>query len=120
VECPGDVFQVVARIRQGTHGGDVLRRSSQRQQAVVRADEYPPVAHSDRHGATAAADAGVDDRDVDPHRHVGNRACQHERALRDSLRRDAVRDVDDLDVFRDPFDHPAANAGEIVLETEVS
>ena len=50
---------------------------------------------------------------------VRHRAGEHDRALRDRLRRDAVRDVEDRRVARDPLHHAVADADEVVLEPEV-
>ena len=56
---------------------------------------------------------------MDPLGHVRQRVSQHERALQDRLRRDAVGDVDDLDLGRDPLHHAVAGAHEIVGDAEV-
>src|SRR5215211_2046079 len=52
-------------------------------------------------------------------RHVRKRVSQDERALQHALRRDPVRDVDDLRLRSDALDHTVAGPHEIVLETEV-
>ena len=69
--------------------------------------------------AAMASHARIDDREVDAARHVGNRVGEHERALQHRLGRDAVGDVDDLRVWRNPLDHTVAGADEVVLEPEV-
>jgi hypothetical protein len=56
---------------------------------------------------------------VDSGRHVGERVGENESSLQDVLRRDAVGDVDHLDVRRDALDDAAARADEVVLESEV-
>ena len=66
-----------------------------------------------------AADARIDDREVDADGHVRQRVREHERALQHGLRRDPVRDVDDLRLRRDALDHAVAGADEVVLEPEV-
>ena len=66
-----------------------------------------------------AADARVDDGEVDADRHVRQRVGEHERPLQHRLRRDPVGDVDDLGLRRDPLDHAVAGADEVVLEPEV-
>ena len=52
-------------------------------------------------------------------RHERQRVRQRERALEHRLRRDAVRDVDDLDLGRDPLHHAVTGADEVVLQPEV-
>src|SRR6185503_2770217 len=99
---------------------DPANRVRRRQeQPVVGADEEAAVTGSQRKRPPMAADARVDDREVDADGHVRKRVAQHERALQDLLRRDAVRDVDDLRVRRDRLDHPVAGADEVVLKPEV-
>ena len=89
------------------------------EQPVVRADVQAPVHVAERDLPPTAADAGVDDRKVDALRQVGERVREHERALEDPLRLDAVRDVDDLGLRRDPLHHAVAGPDEIVLKPEV-
>ena len=69
--------------------------------------------------APIAADPGIDDGEMDALRQVRKRVREHERALEDALRLDAVRDVDDLGLRRDPLHHAVAGPDEIVLEPEV-
>jgi hypothetical protein len=52
-------------------------------EAVVGADEQPPVAGRDGERAPVAADTGVDHREVHPLGHVRQRVGQDERALED-------------------------------------
>jgi hypothetical protein len=52
-------------------------------------------------------------------RHVRERIREDECTLEHVLWRDAVRDVDDLDVRRDPLDDTATNACKRILEAEV-
>ena len=66
-----------------------------------------------------AADSGIDDREVNALGKVRERVREHERALEHALRLDPVRDVDDLDLRRDPLHHSVAGADEVVLEPEV-
>src|SRR5439155_24662048 len=47
------------------------------------------------------------------------RIREHERALEHALRLDPVRDVDALDLGRDPLHHSVAGADEVVREPEV-
>jgi hypothetical protein len=89
------------------------------EKAVVRPDVGPTVGAAESDGLAVGPDARVDDRDVDPDGHVGQRVREHERALKDVLRRNAVRDVDHVRVRRNALDHAAARAHEVVLETEV-
>ena len=53
--------------------------------------------------------------EVDALGHERQRVGQRERSLEDGLRRDAVRDVDDLDVGRNPLHHTMTRADEVVL-----
>ena len=69
--------------------------------------------------AALAPDARVDDGEVHGGREVRHGACEHESALRHRLRRDPVRDVDDLRVAGDPLHHAPADADEVVLQPEV-
>src|SRR5207245_419507 len=65
-------------------------------------------------------DAGIDNGKMDSLRHERQRVRKRQGALENGLGRDAVRDVDDLDVGRDPFDHAVTGADEVVLHAEVS
>ena len=67
----------------------------------------------------SAADARIDDREVHAGRHVRERVRERERTRKDLARWDSVRDVDDLDLGRDPLHHAVTRADEIVLEAEV-
>ena len=90
-----------------------------KEQPVVGTDVEPPFAIAERERAARAADPRVDDREVHACRHVRQRVRKRERALEDPPGTDAVRDVDQLRVGRDPLDHAVAGADEIVLEAEV-
>ena len=89
------------------------------QEPVVGADVQPPLCVAQRKRAPAAADAGIDDREMDADRHVRKRVREHERRLQDVTRADPVRDVDDLRVRRDPLQHAVAGADEVVGQAEV-
>ena len=89
------------------------------QQPVVGADVQPALAVAQRERPARAADARVDDREVHAGRHVRERVREHERALEHAAGPDAVRDVDDLRVRRDPLHHAVARADEVVLQAEV-
>src|SRR5204862_4230809 len=69
--------------------------------------------------ASRAADSWIDDGEVDALGHEWQRVGQRERSLEDGLRRDAVRDVDDLDVGRNSLHHTVTRADEVVLQAEV-
>ncbi len=56
---------------------------------------------------------------MNPLGHVRQRVTQHERALQHLQRRDAVRDVDDLDLWRDALHDAVTRAHEIVGDAEV-
>ena len=96
VEGARDRLERVLRVRELVRRGDPRPVGGRDQQPVVRADEEPSLLVAQRERAARAADTGVDDRQVDADGHVGERAREHERALEDLLRRDPVRDVDDL------------------------
>ena len=89
------------------------------QEPVVGADVEAPVGPAEGDRPAIAADARVDDREMDALRHEGKRAREHQRALDDVVRRDPVGDVDHLGVRRDALDDSAARAHEVVLEAEV-
>ena len=74
-------------------------------------------AHGD--GAPRAADAGIDDREVNPDRRVGKRVGEDRRRLADVMAADPVADVDDVGSGRDPRDHGATHPGEIVGDAVV-
>ena len=120
MEGARDRLERVLRVRELVRGGDPGPLGGRDQQPVVGADEEPPLLVAQRERAARAADTGVDDRQVDADGHVGQRAREDERALEDLLRRDPVRDVDDLRLGRDPLDHAVARADEVVLEPEVA
>ena len=120
VEGARDRLERVLRVRELVRRRDPRPLGRGDQQAVVRADEEPALLVAQRERAARAADARVDDGEMDADGHVGERAREHERALQDLLPRDPVRDVDDLRLGRDPLDHAVARADEVVLEPEVA
>ena len=92
----------------------------QREQAVVGADEDPVLlGGAQRDRAALAADLGVDDREVHARRAVRQRAAQHERAGAHVVAGDAVGEVDDPRLGRDPRDDAVADADEVVVEAVV-
>jgi hypothetical protein len=96
------------------------KRSAGDEQPVVRADVEAAALVAQHDRAARTADARVDDREVHALRHVRQRAREHERALQHLLRRDPVRDVDDLHVRRDALHDAVARADEVVLQAEVA
>ena len=82
-------------------------------------DMNAPRAVTQRERATRPADPRVDNRKMHALGHERKRVRVRQRTLQDGLRCDAVCDVDDLDVWRDPFDHAVTGADEIVLQSEV-
>ena len=85
------------------------------EQPVVRADEEPVAVAAQGDRPPRAAHARVDDReDHGPVRHVGQRVAQHHGPGQHVALGQAVGDVDDPDVGRQPGDHGAAHAGEVV------
>ena len=119
MERPRDVLERVARVRELVRVGDPGALGGREEQAVVRADVEPALAVAERERAAMAADARIDDREVDADGHVGQRVREHERPLQHRLGGNPVRDVDDLGLRRDPLDHAVAGADEVVLEAEV-
>ena len=107
-------------VRELVRGLDPRALGGRDQQAVVGPDVERPSRSRSASGPARAADTGVDDGEVAPDRHVRDRVREHQRALEDLLRRDPVRDVDDLRLRRDPLDHAVAGADEVVLEPEVA
>ena len=96
------------------------RSAAGHEQPVVRPDVEPAVRAAQRQRLPLGADAGIDDRQVHALRHVRKRAGEDERSLEHLLRLDAVGDVDDVRVRRDPLHHPVTRADEVVLEPEVA
>ena len=90
------------------------------QQPVIGPDVMTPfrITHDER--PPVAADAGVDDGQMDADGHVRKGVREHERSLEDGLGRDPVGDVDDSRLGRDPQDDAVAGADEVVLEPEVA
>src|SRR5438552_3989758 len=66
-----------------------------------------------------AAHTGIDDGQVQADGHERQRVRKRQRALQNSLRCDAMGDVDDLGIRGNALDHTVAGAHEIVLEAEV-
>ena len=120
VECSRHRFERVVGVRELVRlcdAAELVRRRDQ--QTVVRPDMNAARAVAQRERAPRAADARVDDRKMHALGHERQRVRERQRTLQDGLRRDAVRDVDDLDIGRDPFDHAVTGADEIVLQAEV-
>jgi hypothetical protein len=106
------VVRVRKLVRLGNPAGAVGGRE---EETVVRADVQPAHAVAESKGATTASHTRVDHGEMDPHRHVGERVRQHERALEDVPRADPVRDVDDAGFGGDGRDDAVAGADEVVL-----
>ncbi len=101
-------------------GGDAAETVGRgQQQAVVGADVQAALAVLEHERPAGAADTGIDHGEVHAGGHVRERVREHERALQDASRPDAVGDVDDLRVWRDALHHAVARADEVVLKTEV-
>ena len=95
VERRGDRLEPVGRAAMSTailHAAAALARRAQ--QAVVGPDEQATVPGAQGERAAPRADLGIDDREVNARRAVGERVAQHERARRTSCRGIAVREVD--------------------------
>ena len=96
------------------------RLAAGRSRPLSGPDVVPVLRVAERERAPRPADAGIDDREVDADRHEPDRVREHERALQHGLRRDPVRDVDDLRVRRDALHDAVTRADEVVLEPEVA
>ncbi len=107
----------VCELMGGSDAAEALRRG--KQQPVVRPDIQPAFAVAECEGPARSADAGIDDREMHARRHVRQRVREHQRGLQHVAGPHAVREVDDLDVRRDPLHHAVAGADEVVLEPEV-
>jgi hypothetical protein len=107
----------VRDLMRGLDPTELLRR--RHEQPIVRPDVETPVAAPQRDLPAVTADAGIDDREVHAFGEVRQRVREHDRALEHLVRLDPVRDVDDLDLGRDPPHHAVADADEVVLEPEV-
>ena len=115
-----DVLERVRRVRELVRGLDPRPLGRRQQEAVVRPDVEPPLLVTQRERPPGGADSGVDHREMHADGEVRERVREHERALQHLLRRDAMRDVDDLRLRRDPLDHAVARADEVVLKPEVA
>jgi hypothetical protein len=91
------------------------------EEAVVGADENPfPGRHAHGERPARRPYAGVDDREVYAGRRIWERRGEDERAPADVVASDPVGDVDHRHVGRDPGDHGAADAGELVVVAVVA
>ena len=119
VERPRDGLERVLGVRELVSGDDPCPARGRQEQPVVRADVLPALPVLERERPPRAADPGIDDREMDADGHVADRVREHERTLEHRLRRDAVRDVDDLRLRGDALHHPVTRSDEVVLKTEV-
>ncbi len=116
VEGGRDRLQAVGRVPDvhGLHdAAEPVSRGNE--QAVVGPDQDPVLlgaAHGD--AAPAAADPGIDHREVDAGGHEWQRAAQRQGSGADVVARDPVRDVDDPRVGGDARDDSVADADEVV------
>src|SRR6266511_6263508 len=115
-----DRLERVLAVRDLVCGLDLAELLGRRnKEAVVGADVEPAVGAAQGERAPLAADSGVDNGEVNSFREVGKRVREHERTLQDALWLDPVRDVDDLDVWRDSLHDRVTRADEVVCEAEV-
>ena len=120
VERRRDRLERVLAVRdlvRGLDPAELLR--GRHEQPVVGADVEAAVAAAEGDRPAIAPDARVDDREVHALGEVRERVREHDRPLQHAVRLDPVRDVDDLDLGRDPLHHAVARADEVVLEPEV-
>ena len=89
------------------------------EQPVVGPDVETPVRAAQRERAAIAPTPGSTTARCTPSGMYGSVFASTSAPWRTRLRRDPVRDVDDLDLGRDPLDHAVAGADEVVLEPEV-
>src|SRR5262249_60462046 len=114
VEGPRNAFERILGIRKFMDGVDAAEPiGSGDEWAVRRAHEKATVAASQRQGTARAANAGIDYRKVNSNRHVSGCVRKHQRALEHLLRRNPVRDVDDLHLRGDRLDHSVAGPHEV-------
>ena len=121
VERPRDGLERVLGVRELVRLGDAAEPLGRgHEQAVVGPDVQAAlaVAQRERRGATPPTPGSTTARWT-PSGMYGSVLREDERALQHALRRDPVRDVDDLDVRRDALDHAVAGADEVVLQAEV-
>ena len=120
VERARDRLERVLRVHELVRLGDPAELLRGRdQQAVVGPHVQPTLTIAQRQRAARAPDPGIDDGEVYAGRHERQRVRERQRALENSLRCDAVRDVDDLRVRGDAFHHTVAGADEVVLQSEI-
>ncbi len=91
------------------------RLPGQREQPVVRTHQQPTVLAAQGDGAALGAHLRVHHPHVHSARQVGQGVAQHDRPLPHGEAPDAVGEVDDLGVGRDPADHAVADAHELVV-----
>ena len=120
VERRRDGLERVLAVRdlvRGLDPAELLR--SRDEQPVVGPDVETAVAAPEGDRPALASHARIDDREMDAFGEVRERVREHDRPLQHPVRLDPVRDVDDLDLRRDPLHHAVAGAHEVVLEPEV-
>ena len=119
VERARDRLEGVLGIRELVGGSDAVLARGRQEQAVVGPHEDTSLLVTKDERAPRAADTGIDDREVHSDWHELDRVGEDERTLEHRRRRNAVGDVDDLRLGRDPLHHAVTRADEVVLEPEV-
>jgi hypothetical protein len=108
------------RIGNLPHALDAITIFDRRQQAVIRHDEVLPAFRLRDDRVALRAHARVDDADEDG---VGGvverRARQEARAIRDRIRPDLVREIDDARIRRDAQHHAFADGDGVVECAEI-
>ena len=95
------------------------KRSAASISSPLSGPDQPALAGAQRDGAARAADARVDDGEMHAGGRERQRASEPPGAGADVLRRDAVAEVDDADVRRDPRDHAMDHADVLVADPVV-
>jgi hypothetical protein len=91
-------------------------RRGERQQPVVGADQEPVLLRgAQRDRASLAADPGIDHRQMDARREVGQRPAEDQRAGAHVVARDAMRHVEYADLRCQARDDAVAHADELVV-----
>ncbi len=114
-----DRLERVGGVRELVGVVDPRALGRRQQQAVVRPHEATAFRVTQGERAAVAADTRIDHREMNADGHVRQRVGEDERPLQHRLRRDPMRDVDDLGIRCEALDHAVAGADEVVLEPEI-
>jgi len=119
VKCRARGFQLIGGVAQLDDVIGLGSSDGQTEHAVVRADEVIG-GRFNQDGAARAAHTGIDDDHVDsPARKVRHRVAQGQSPRHDVLRRNAVREIDDLHARIDACDDAFHDSYERIAIAEV-